>query len=227
MYFSILPDIQYNEKPLSYPFSESEYVIAKNLFKKYRINADVFSFAVVFKKYVLKDGETPDALANEAYGNPFYDWVILLTNNVVNRQFDWPMSNYELTKYAESQYDDPYGTIAYYETYDIKSGYKVPNEFGTMVDAIALEGGIRVDQEFYNKDFKYYNGTGYTVVPGNTVCRPVTILEDLTRKNESKREIYLLKPAYFRQFVDDFKKQSLYKKGSDSYINNKLKKAGI
>ena len=227
MYFSILPNIQYDEKPLSYPFSESEYVVAKNLFKKYKINADVFSYAVFFKKYIIKEGETPDALAQKAYGNAFYDWVILLTNNIVNRHFDWPLSNQQLTKYAESQYDDPYGTIAYYETYEVKSGFKIRNELNADVDAIALEKGLKVDQNFYNSSFTYYNGTGYTTVAGNTVCRPVTVLEDLARKNEEKREIYLLKPVYFRQFVDDFKKQNLYKKGSNSYINNKLKKTGI
>ena len=224
MYFSILPNIQYDEKPLVYPYSESEFVVAKNLFRKYKINADVFSYAVFFKKYVLKDGETPDSLANQAYGNPFYDWVILITNSVVNRHFDWPLSNYELTKYAESQYDDPYGEIAYYETYETKAGYKIPNEYGTMVDAIVLEGGLKVDSTFFNKNFEYFNGSGYTTVPGNTVCRPVTVMEDLTKKNEQKREIFLLKPEYFRQFVDDFKKQNNYKKGSDTYISKKLKR---
>ena len=224
MYFSILPNIQYDEKPLVYPYSESEFVVAKNLFRKYKINADVFSYAVFFKKYVLKDGETPDSLANKAYGNPFYDWVILITNSVVNRHFDWPLSNYELTKYAESQYDDPYGEIAYYETYETKAGYKIPNEYGTMVDAIVLEGGLKVDSTFFNKNFEYFNGSGYTTVPGNTVCRPVTVMEDLTKKNEQKREIFLLKPEYFRQFVDDFKKQNNYKKGSDTYISKKLKR---
>ena len=224
MYFSILPNIQYDEKPLVYPYSESEFVVAKNLFRKYKINADVFSFAVFFQKYILKDGETPDSLANKAYGNPFYDWVILITNSVVNRHFDWPLSNYELTKYAESQYDDPYGEIAYYETYETKAGYKIPNEYGTMVDAVVLEGGLKVDSTFFNKNFEYFNGSGYTTVPGNTVCRPVTVMEDLTKKNEQKREIFLLKPEYFRQFVDDFKKQNNYKKGSDTYISKKLKR---
>ena len=224
MYFSILPDIQYDEKPLVYPYSESEFVVAKNLFRKYKINADIFSFAVFFKKYVLKDGETPDSLANKAYGNPFYDWVILITNSVVNRHFDWPLSNYELTKYAESQYDDPYGEIAYHETYEIKAGYKIPNEYGTMVDAVVLEKGLKVDSTFFNKNFEYFNGSGYTTVPGNTVCRPVTVMEDLTKKNEQKREIFLLKPEYFRQFVDDFKRQNNYKKGGDTYISKKLKR---
>lgn len=226
MYFSLLPNIEYDEKPLSYPFTESEYVVAKNLFKKYKLNADVFSFAVFFRQYTIQDGETPDSLALKAYGDQFYDWVILLTNEIVNRHLDWPISNASLTKYAEQQYADPYNEILYYETYEIKSGFKIPNEFGTLVDAVALEGGLHVDETVYNSPFKYWNGTGYTSVPGNTVCRPVTALEDVTKRNEAKREIYLLKPAYFRQFVDDFKRQNIYKKGQDTYISKKLKRVG-
>ena len=55
MYFSLLPNILYDEKPLTYPFSESEYVVAKNIFKKYKINSDVFSQSVFFKKYKIKE----------------------------------------------------------------------------------------------------------------------------------------------------------------------------
>ena len=226
MYFSLLPNILYDEKPLTYPFSDSEYVVAKNIFKKYKINEDVFSQAVFFRKYKIVDGDTPDSLANKAYGDPHYDWTILLTNEITNRNFGWPLSNADLTRYAESQYDNPYESIAYYETYEIKSGYKMKNELQQNIDAIALEKGLRTDIAFFNKPFTYYNGSGYTTLSGNAVCRPVTVMEDLTNENEKKREIYLLKPGYFRQFVEDFKKQSSYKKGAQTYISSKLKKTG-
>ena len=36
----------------------------------------------------------------------FYDWVVLLVNNMVNVQYDWPMNNYELYKVLEEEYDD-------------------------------------------------------------------------------------------------------------------------
>ena len=78
MYFSLLPNIEYDEKPISYPFSESDFVVAKNFFRRYKINDDIFSYAVFFSKYAIKDGETPDSLALKAYGDVFYDWVILL-----------------------------------------------------------------------------------------------------------------------------------------------------
>ena len=50
-------------------------------------------------------------------------------------------------------------------------------------------------------------------------------MEDFINKNEKKREIYLLKPNYFRQFVDDFKKQNLYK-DSNSFVGQRLKTTG-
>ena len=209
MFFSLVPNISYDEKPISYPFSESDFVTAKNFFRRYKINDDVFSYAVIFNKYTIQDGERPDTLAKKAYGNEFYDWVILLTNNMVNAQYDWPMSNYALSKVLESEFDDPYGTIYRYETY----------EYGPYPD------GLVVDETFYNGTHKLYIDNQYVIKNGNEIARPVTIAEYYTNENEKKREIYLLKPAYFRQFVDDYRKKNLYQK-SNNYINQRLKKTG-
>ena len=57
----------------------------------------MFSYAVFFSKYAIEDGERPDSLLVSIW-NPFYDWVILLTNNMVNVQYDWPMTNYQIGK---------------------------------------------------------------------------------------------------------------------------------
>ena len=115
MYFSIIPDLAYDEKPINSPFSTSDFTVAKNFFRRYKINDDIFSNVVYFNKYAIKDGERPDVLARNFYGNQFYDWVILLTNNMVNAQYDWPMNNYELYKVLEQEFDDPYSQINHYE----------------------------------------------------------------------------------------------------------------
>jgi len=210
MYFSILPNIQYDEKPISYPFSESDFVVAKNFFRRYKINDDIFSTVTLFKKYSIPDGERPDALAQKAYGNPFYDWVILLTNNLINAQYDWPKSNYEVYKIGESEYDDPYSEIHHYEVKETIGHYNA---------------GVRVDETFFNGTHKLnINGT-VTTKNGNEICSPVTVAEWLQDENEKLREIYLLKPRYLQGFVDDFRKKNLYKK-DDNYINQRLKKTG-
>jgi hypothetical protein len=209
MYFSLVPNISYDEKPISYPFSESDFVTAKNFFRRYKVNDDVFSNAVLFQKYAIEDGERPDALADKAYGDPFYDWVILIVNNMVNVQYDWPMSNYEVYKVLESEYDDPYSEIHHYET-DAIGSYKA---------------GQRVDETFYNRTHKLNIDGSIVTKNGNEICGPVTVAEWFHRENEKKREIYLLKPEYLTSFVNDFRKQNLYKKDAN-YISQRLKKTG-
>jgi len=209
MYFSLLPNIEYDEKPISYPFSESDFVTAKNFFRRYKLNDDIFSYAVYFSKYAIEDGERPDMLAKKAYGDPFYDWVILLTNNMVNAQYDWPMTNTEVNKVLESEYSNAYTEIAYYET--IKIGQ--------------YAAGLRVDEAFFNAQHKINNDGTISIVNGSAICGPVTVAEDFYRENEKKREIYLLKPAFFQSFVDDFRKKNLYKKDAN-YISQRLKKTG-
>ena len=84
---------------------------------------------------------------------------------------------------------------------------------------------MHVDETFYNRTHKLNIDGNMTIKNGNEVCRPVTIAEHYTKENEKKREIFILKPAYFKQFVDDFRKQNFYKQ-EDNYISNKLKKSG-
>ena len=206
MYFSVVPNIVYDEKPIKYPFSDADRVIAKNFFRRYKLNDDVFSYAVFFNKYAIRDGERPDMLSQRLYGDPFFDWVILLTNNLVNAQYDWPLSNYDLTKTLEKEYDDPYNEIHHYETIKIAQ----------------YPAGLRVDKAFYDRQHKLNIDGNIVLKNGSEICGPITVAAHYATENEKKREIYLLKPAYFAAFVDDFRKQSLYKK-SDSYINRSLK----
>ena len=210
MYFSITPNVLYDEKPISYPFSESDRVIAKNFFRRYKLNDDIFSYAVFFNKYAIQDGERPDALAEKLYGNQFYDWVILLTNNMVNAQYDWPLSNYALSKIMEREYDDPYNEIHHYET----------------VKVAQYPSGLRVDKAFYDKQHKLnINGT-ITILNGTAISAPITVADHLAKENEKKREIYILKEKYLRSFVNDFKKQNQYKKGSGNFLGKRLKITG-
>jgi hypothetical protein len=210
MFFSIVPDIQYDEKPISYPFSESDFVTAKNFFRRYKVNENVFQYATFFKKYTIRDGERPETVAEKIYGNQFYDWVILLTNNMVNAQYDWPRSNYEMYKIVEEEFDDPYSEISHYEIKETIGHY---------------QAGLRVDKTFYDGTHKLNIDGSVQIKNGNEIASPITVAEYYQDENEKKREIYLLKPRYLESFVKDFKKQNLYKK-DDNYISQTLKKTG-
>lgn len=210
MFFKIVPNISYDEKPISYPFSESDFVVAKNFFRRYKINEDIFQYAVFFKKYTIVDGERPETLAEKAYGDQFLDWVILLTNNMVNAQYDWPRSNYEMYKIVEEEFDDPYSEINHYEIRETIGRY---------------QAGLHVDETFYNGTHKVNIDGTVTTKNGNEIASPVTVAEYYQAENEKKRQIYLLKPRYLDSFVADFKRKNLYKK-DDNFISQRLKKTG-
>lgn len=216
MYFRNIPNIKYDVKPSKYPFSEAEYVIAKNFFRRYEINPDVFSYSVIFKKYAIEEGMRIDSLAEKAYGDAELDWIIILTNNIVNPLFDWPMSGDVLRRYCESNYVNPYVETHHYETFEYL------DSFGNVV----LPAGLIVDEEFYNSAFTFWNGTSVSSVPGYQVCKEVSVFEHEENLNEKKREIYLLKGEYISEFIDEFKKQNLYKPSSD-YISLTEKKTGV
>ena len=217
MYFSLIPDIKYDLKPISYPFSESDYITAKNFFRRYQVNPDLFDYAVFYKKYSVQSGERIENIATKYYGDAFYDWVIILTNNYINPQFAFPLDSEALRKTVEYKYGEleAYSGIHHYVTSEVKVG-----------DLIALQGGLIVDQNFYSSPFTYWDGSQTVTVPGNTVSSPVTNYEYETEENESKREIFVLKQLYFRKFVEEFKTKNLYKESSD-FISKRLKKVAV
>lgn len=215
MYFSLTPDIQYDEKPVKFPFSQSDYVVAKNFFRRFKIDEDKFSYSVYFKRYAIIEGDRLDLISERIYGTPNYDWVIAITNNMINPYFDWPLPEWQLRDLV----DNP-DAIHHYETKELK------NQEGTTV----LQAGLIVDQAFVARPYVYVNQTTpslvYTQTAGSNVTTAVTNLDQAIRENESKREIYLLKNRYIEQFVRDFKEQNFYSR-STNYVDNQLKKAGV
>jgi hypothetical protein len=157
MYFSFIPNIEYDKKPIQYPFSESDFVVAKNFFRRYQVNPDVFSYSVYFKKYSVEEGDRLDTIAEAAYGNPFFDWIIVLTNNIINPAFAFPLSQNDLRKVLEEKYENPYANIHHYE---IISNQDQISSFGKII----MPEETIVDENFYNSAERYINDTKPDIV---------------------------------------------------------------
>ncbi len=227
MYFSLVPDIEYDVKPINFPYTESQFLTAKNFFRRFEINEDMFSYTVTFNKYSVIEGEMPDTVAEKTYGDPFLDWVVLITNNVINPLFDWPRTDLGVRKYCEKSYTDPYATILYYKTRQIKTGQKTKTDLsGKQVDIIALEEGLKVDEKFYNTPFSYYDGSQTLTLPGSEVCDPVNVYQHEIEENEKRREIWLLKLDYLDAFIEEFRTKNQYELSSD-FISERSKKTGV
>ena len=222
MYFSQTPDILYDTKPVSYPFSESDFVVAKNFFRRYEVNQDVYGYATFYDKYAINEGVSITDIALRYYGSVTYDWVIILTNNLINPLFSFPLNDYTVRKIAEEKYgDDTYSGIHHYETIETKSGQTIGGK-----SVLALKGGLRVDKNFYDSPFTYWNGTQNVTVAGNTVSKSVLNYDHEVQENEKKRELYILRKKYLFKFIEEFKRQSLYSNSSD-FLSKRLKKTGV
>ena len=208
-YFEELPDISYVSL-LPKTGNNDERITVKNIFKRAKLRSDIDQAITGFTYYQIPENTRPDVVAQNIYGDPELDWVILITNNIMNVRNEWPLSNNDLYDYMLEKYGsiEKLNEINHWETTEIRDDYT----------RILLRSGLEVDKEF---TFTYsISNTTYTVNP--TVA--VTNEDYEIRKNESKRTIKLLKPQYISTFVKDMRNIMKYETSSQ-YINRTTKAA--
>lgn len=207
-YFDLFPEVQlpsFSDKRKS----SFDYITLKNLFKRGKIRDDIFGSVAAFSKYTVIDGERPDTVAKKLYDDENFDWVVLLSNNIINVQNEWPMGQYEFQRYLDNKYStDQLGEIHHYETNEIR------NQAGILL----LQGGLSVDADF---TFNYTNNDG-TIEAVNNV-KSVSYLEHEILKNDEKRSINVLRKKYIGIIIDDMREIMTYT-DSSQFINRKLKK---
>jgi len=220
-YFSQLPNFEYISR---LPDAKiSDYIAVKNLFKKGKIREDIFQDTAFFEKYKIIGDDRPDNVADEVYGDSTLDWVILLANNIINIQTEWPMAqqtfnNYLLNKYKqgteseEDTYNRIYNEVHHYETSEVRNSQGV----------VIVPAGLRVDSEYSVNFYDYF--IDEQVDSGN-VAVSVTNYEYEEKLENNKRNIYILKPAYLNVIMNDMETMMAYEKGSTQYISETLKRA--
>jgi len=192
-YFRELPDLEY-QSPLLHKRSSKEFVRVKNLFRRVKLLDWLQDKATLFNKYQILEGERPDTVAEKIYGRSDYDWVVLLTANIINVRDRWPLSNKDLYTFVENKYGAAkINDIHHYETIEVKDSK------GRLV---LLKNQI-VDSNFtitvpYNETYTglrtYGNITFAPDTTGNiSPIIGISNYEYEVEKNEDKRQIYILK----------------------------------
>jgi len=206
-YFRELPNVAY-QSFLSDSLSSQSYLVVKNLFRRNKLRDDLQSVFTIFNKYEIVEGARPDTVAEEIYGAAELDWVVLMTAGILNVRDEWPLSNQQLYKYAEEKYGIENLTATHhYETKEIKDSK------GRLI----LPAGKEVNEDF---EIKYYDNENVTK-SGDDVRRSVGNYEYETVKNNKKSLIYLLKPSYLQQFLNDMREIMTYQHSSQ-YVSENL-----
>ena len=187
----------------------------------------------LFDEYDIKDGETPELIADKFYSNPQLHWIILLFNDILDPRFEWPLTTDHLIKYVEGKYANTTGVHHFEDgsgTYvngnvTLTTNRGVNIVTGTVIVNSTSEGvGLVTDHDSnvsftlqvttggFNHGDKVYvasnaasnaNVTSAVIISGV----PITNYQYEDTVNETKRRIRLLKPQYIDAIIREFKKQ--------------------
>jgi len=211
-YFRQIPNFDYVSR---LPDAKiSDYAPVKNLFKKGKLREDIFQDLAFFTKYKINGDDRPDNVAFEVYQDSTLDWLVLLCNNIINIQTEWPMTQAAFDEYVLSKYktyDILYGGVHHYETKEVKNSQGV----------IIVPEGLEVPSSY---SVNYYDYFISSQVDSGNIAMPVTNYEYEEKKENDKRNIFLLKSRYLNVVLDDMSDIMPYKKGSSQYVSEDLKK---
>ena len=212
-YFRNIPDFEYVNRTKDGQFI-SNYTQVKNFFKKGRIREDLFQDLTVFEKYSIQGDDRPDNVANEIYGDPTLDWVVLTSNNITNVQNEWPLSQKGFEDYILDKYKthEKLNEIHHYESNEVKDSTGV----------IIFPKGVRVSAA---QSVSYFEPLSEESVTVNPISRAVTNFEHEQKVNDDKRRIFLIKPIYLGVVFDDLEEMMIYKEGSTQFVSESLKRA--
>ena len=102
-YFRRLPNLDYPSL-LNDRESNIDFVQTKNLFRRAKIREDLFANFMQFDKYEIIGDERPDNVAEKVYGNDNLDWVVLMSNNIIDINNEWPLTQFQLNQFLSDKY---------------------------------------------------------------------------------------------------------------------------
>ena len=212
-YFRKLPNLNYPSL-LKTRESNTDFVQTKNLFRRVKVREDLFANFMQFDKYKIVGDERPDNVAQKVYDNDDLDWVILLSNNIVDLNNEWPLTQFQLNEFLNEKYSpQQLVSIHHYETLELRDNK----------NQLILPAGIVVDENF---NLEYLSGgqvkSTNSLVDGRPV-KAVTFYDYENDLNDKKRNINVLKPELLGIFIRDFERIMKYDKSSQ-YVNRRLKR---
>ena len=186
-YFRELPNLNY-QSTLSDRSSSQDYVQVKNIFRRAKLRDDLKYVFTSLVDYYISEGMRPDQVADNVYGDPELDWVVLTSANIINVRDEWPLDSREMYEFASNKYGNDLNQIRHYETKEVK------DSSGRLI----LPKGKVVDSGFTIPDPSSPTAT-LNPVGG------VTNYEYESKLNDAKRSIYIISPDYLQVFLNDMK----------------------
>ena len=157
--------------------NDNNYKLLPDILKRVKQRNAIKSGQFIFDTYDVVDGEKPEDVAYKWFGDAQLHWVILMTNNVLDRYYDWPMNQVQFQEYLEDKYSNPDGIHHYELTQDSgRTTSQGPSDYSHKVE-----------------------------VTSDTVnASSISNREYEEREQDKKRSIRLLNQKFLPAFIEEF-----------------------
>ena len=157
--------------------NDDNYKLLPDILRRVKQRNAIKSGQFIFDTYDVIDGERPEDIAFKWFGDAQLHWVILMTNNVTDRYYEWPMSDAQFEVYLDDKYTNP-DAVHHYEI-TRTSGTTTPqgpNDYSHLVEVNSDESNA------ISISFRQYE----------------------EREQDRKRSIKLLDKRFLTEFVTEF-----------------------
>ena len=173
-YFNKFPLMSYDIKGIK------NYKLLPDILRRVKLRALIKSGGMLFEKYDVKEGEKPEDIAFKWFGDAELHWVILMTNNVTDRYYDWPMNQVQFAEFLTDKYGDNVDAVHHYEvTKDSgRTTSQGPSDYSHLVEVNSdTDNAISISNRQYEE-----------------------------REQDKKRQIQLLDKSLVGDFIAEFDK---------------------
>jgi hypothetical protein len=204
LYFNTLPK-------LLTPDQNGNYVLMTNILTRAKLIDELQDNPMLFYKYNIQDGDTPEIIAEKYYDDPYKYWIILYSNQIMDPIWNWPLNYEQFLTYINSKYAteaEDAGKTPYEYTNSTVHAYQKVLTTTDSYSQTSTEKIIPLDESDYNS-FMETNDT-YTLPSGLTCTvhatkRSVSLYDYEFDLNEAKREIKVMDKNYVNQMEEQLK----------------------
>jgi hypothetical protein len=186
-----------------------------NIISRFAFENSLKENSSAFYPYNVQDSDTPEIIARKFYDNSERHWIVLLFNNIIDPQWDWPLKEKTLIDYIDSKYSAngaanttvQTGIAWAMSTNNVQSYFKIVTR--TSFDGTEIIEKLSVDANTFANVATSLNT--YNLQDGTTITERVTketqsYFQYEVDLNEAKRTIKLIKPEFVPAIEKEFKK---------------------
>jgi hypothetical protein len=213
-YFNFFPTTPYTNTDDS-----TAYDTVTNIISRFAFEDSLKQNSSLFYPYTIQDGDTPEMIANKYYGSPEKHWIVLMFNNIIDPQYDWPLDQRTLIKYINDKYSyqgsihSPVQTgIAWaQDAGNVKAFYKIVTRLSSKPTKNQIVEKIEIDEATHTN--LNVTSTEYTLDDKSKVTQTITkstltYYDYEVELNDAKRKIKLLRSQYVTEagLMNEFKR---------------------